>query len=116
MLIVDDNRDAAEVLAEALRLAGHEVRTAADGASALSIVDRFRPTATLLDIGLPDINGYELARRIRALPACRSMPLFAPTGYGQAEHRAHALEAGFDRHLTKPVELGALLSLLRGGG
>ena len=111
VLIVDDNIDAAETLCAALQQFGHDVRIANDGPSALVLADEFRPDVAVLDIGLPVMDGYELARRLRArgLDACL---LVAVTGYGQHEDRERSHEAGFDVHLVKPVDLVHLASVL----
>jgi len=109
LLVVDDNADAAESLALALRLEGHEVETAGDGDAALRLLDRFAPAAAILDIGLPTMNGYELAGAMRADPRTRAIVLIALTGYGRAPDRRRALDAGFDEHLVKPVEFDKLL-------
>ncbi|MEO8605045.1 MAG: PAS domain-containing protein [bacterium] len=108
ILIVDDNEDAANSLAMLLELDGHEVKAVYTAGSALACATSFEPDAVLLDIGLPDMDGYEVARRIRALPRAGVIRLIALTGYGQADDRERALEAGFDDHLVKPVELSAL--------
>jgi CheY-like chemotaxis protein len=108
VLVVDDNEDAAALLAEALERWGHRVQVAFDGPSALRAVERFTPDLALLDIGLPAMDGYELARRLRALPALAHVRLLAVTGYGQERDRRAAADAGFDGHLAKPVELGVL--------
>ena len=110
--MVDDNDDAAQSLAIALRLEGHEVETAADGDAALGLLDRFTPAAAILDIGLPKMNGYELAGALRADPRTRGVVLVALTGYGRGPDRQRALDAGFDEHLTKPVDLDHLLARL----
>ena len=112
MLIVDDNDDAAQSLAVVLRLEGHEVRTAADGEAALALLDQFVPEAALLDIGLPTMDGYELAAAMRADPRTRRTVLVALTGYGRGPDRRRALNAGFDEHLVKPVEFEVLLARL----
>jgi len=112
LLVVDDNDDAAQSLALALRLEGHEVETAADGDAALRLLDRFQPAAAILDIGLPTMNGYELARALRDDPRTRAIVLIALTGYGRDPDRRRALDAGFDEHLVKPVEFGKLLKRL----
>jgi len=112
LLVVDDNDDAAQSLALALRLEGHEVETATDGDAALRLLDRFRPAAAILDIGLPTMNGYELARALRDDPRTRAIVLIALTGYGRDPDRRRALDAGFDEHLVKPVEFGKLLKRL----
>ncbi|HEY0705747.1 MAG TPA: response regulator, partial [Polyangia bacterium] len=105
VLIVDDNQDAAELLAEALTDWGHVVRIAFDGAAALRALEQEKPDLALLDIGLPVMDGYELARRSRSDSSLRSIRLLAVTGYGQAKDRAEAEKAGFDAHLVKPVDL-----------
>jgi len=112
ILVVDDNTDAVESLAFLLELEGHDVRTALDGPAALDLASEFRPQAVLLDIGLPGMDGYEVARRLRERPETREALIIAITGYGQQEDRALTKAAGFDHHLVKPVdpeELGALL-------
>lgn len=108
ILIVDDNADAAESLAMLLGMAAHEVVVAFGGVQALEVLGSFRPEAALIDIGLPEIDGYELARRVRADEGLSGIKLIAVTGYGQAEDRQRALAAGFDHHLVKPVDVGAL--------
>jgi PAS domain S-box-containing protein len=113
ILVVDDSRDAADTCATVLELSGHEVQTAYDGRRALELAGTFRPHALVLDIGLPDVNGYELARSIRAAPWGGGMVLIAVTGWGQGEDRRRALEAGFDHHLTKPIAAETLESLLQ---
>jgi two-component system CheB/CheR fusion protein len=113
ILVVDDNDDNARSLAMLLRLLGHDVRVAGDGASALAEVGRHRPRLVLLDIGLPGMSGYEVAARLRERPEMAGAVLVAMTGYGQPEDRRRSEEAGFDGHLVKPVDpdaLGALLS------
>jgi PAS domain S-box-containing protein len=102
VLLVEDNDDARQMLQAALALGGHEVRAAPDGESALALAAESSPDVALIDLGLPDISGYEVARRLRAAGGER-MTLIALTGYGQAADRRRALEAGFDAHLTKPV-------------
>jgi CheY-like chemotaxis protein len=112
ILVVDDNHDAAESLAQLLALLGHEMRTAYDGLEAVEVAAAFQPEVVLLDIGLPKLNGYEAARRIRVLPGGERILLVALTGWGQAEDRRKSSEAGFDSHLVKPVELRVLTKLL----
>jgi signal transduction histidine kinase/CheY-like chemotaxis protein len=112
VLVVDDNEDAAELLAEALRERGHEVAVAFDGPSALGLLARFSPRVALLDLGLPVMDGYELARRLRALPAGPAMGLVAVTGYGQEPDRRASAQAGFDHHLVKPVDLDAVCDVV----
>ena len=117
ILVVEDNDDAREMLREALALSGHEVSVARDGKSALALAARDVPEVALVDIGLPDMDGYELARRLRS-SAGGSILLVALTGYGQSEDRRRALDAGFDLHLTKPVEsdrLEAAIATLAAG-
>lgn len=112
ILVVDDNTDAVESLALLLELEGHDVRTALDGPAALDLASEFRPQAVLLDIGLPGMDGYDVARRLRERPETREALIIAITGYGQQEDHAPAKAAGFDHHLVQPVdpeELGALL-------
>jgi PAS domain S-box-containing protein len=110
--IVDDNLDAAESLAVILSLHGHRVRTLRDGESTLTAIREERPDAVVLDIGLPQMDGYEVARRIRAGPGGEAILLIALTGYGQSEDKQRARDAGFDYHLVKPVDPGKLEELL----
>jgi PAS domain S-box-containing protein len=112
VLVVDDNRDAADSLGMLLRFLGAEVQVAHDGREALAAFESYRPRLVLLDIGMPEMDGYEVARAIRRRDAGRSVPLVALTGWGQDEDRRRAREAGFDHHLIKPPELEALRSLL----
>jgi two-component system CheB/CheR fusion protein len=111
-LVVDDNVDSAESLAELLSLNGHEVRTSHDGADALRAAQAQRPDVILLDIGLPQLDGYEVARRLRRLPDFQAVTLIAMTGYGQEEDRSRARDAGFDHHLVKPVGFEDIAGLL----
>jgi signal transduction histidine kinase len=103
ILVIEDNDDAREMLHATLALNGHAVSEARDGASGVALAARDPPDIVLVDIGLPDIDGYEVARRLRALPARRRMALVALTGYGQPDDQRRAYDAGFDAHLTKPV-------------
>jgi signal transduction histidine kinase/DNA-binding response OmpR family regulator len=112
VLVVDDNRDVAESTAVLLRLAGCEVHLAHDGEEALRLVPRVRPDAVLLDIGLPRMNGYEVAERIRSDPENRDILIVAVSGYGQQEHRLRSKQAGFDQHVVKPIDPTALSGLL----
>ncbi|HVF59787.1 MAG TPA: ATP-binding protein [Thermoanaerobaculia bacterium] len=112
ILVVDDNRDAAATLALLLELTGHDVRTAHDGVEALAAASEFRPDVVLLDIGLPKLNGYEVARRIRSQPRGQGVVLIAITGWGQEEDKRQSQEAGFDQHIVKPVDPATLLKLL----
>ena len=104
ILVVDDNVDAAELTATLLTMWGHEVRTLHDGLSVLTAVDSFQPEVILLDIGLPGMSGYDVARQLRRRPSCKGIVLAAMTGYGQAKDRSLSQEAGFDCHLTKPID------------
>lgn len=113
VLVVDDSLDTAETMALALELFGCETRMAHTAASALELATEFAPNVALLDIGLPDYNGYELARRLRALPSGLAVTLIAATGWGQDKDRTLALDAGFDHHLTKPIDFEELRLLLR---
>jgi CheY-like chemotaxis protein len=112
VLIVDDNQDAAAMIERALNLWGESVRVAHDGPAALEIVETFTPDLALLDIGLPAMDGYELARRLRAMPGLASTRLVAVTGYGEARDRRAAEQAGFHEHVVKPVTLAALEQVL----
>jgi len=115
ILVVDDNQDAADSLAMMLALDGHEVRQTYAGAPALECLREFRPDIILLDIGLPGMDGYEVARRIREQPDGASVRLIALTGYGQESDKSRTRAAGFDEHLVKPVELRNLHQALAGG-
>ncbi|MCC6847351.1 MAG: response regulator [Deltaproteobacteria bacterium] len=112
VLVVEDNDDAREALCEFLRLAGHRVRWAADGVTGLAAIVDAPPDVALVDVGLPGIDGYELARRARAAGAAAGTTLVALTGYGMPEDQARAMEAGFHVHLVKPVSLDALAEVL----
>jgi CheY-like chemotaxis protein len=114
VLIADDNRDSAETLAMLLRVDGHEVAIAHDGSAALATFGGFAPDVVLLDIGMPGANGYEVAQRIRHSRPGAHIKLIAITGWGQESDKERAFAAGFDHHLTKPVDprqLNALLEL-----
>ena len=112
VLVADDNRDAAESMGTLLRIMGNEVRTVGDGAQAVEEAAAFRPDLILLDIGMPRMNGYEAARRIRQAPWGNEMILVAISGWGQDEDKRRAIDAGFDRHITKPIEFPHLRALL----
>jgi PAS domain S-box-containing protein len=112
VLVVDDNLDAAEMLGALLRHAGHEVRVAGDGPAALDVAAEFRPDVALLDIGLPGMDGYELARALRLDPALPAIVLIALTGWGQEEDKKRARDAGFDGHLTKPADPEQVMRLV----
>ena len=114
ILVVDDNKDSADSLEMLLRLKGNDIRTAYDGLEAVELAATFHPELILLDIGLPKLNGYEVARRIRQQPWGRDMILVALTGWGQDDDRRLSQEAGFDLHIVKPVDLAALEKLLAG--
>jgi CheY-like chemotaxis protein len=112
ILVVDDNRDSARTLARLLEIIGHEARTAHDGGEAVATTEAYRPEVILLDIGLPVMNGYEVARTIRRHPWGTDIVIVALTGWGQMEDRTRSKEAGINHHLVKPVEPQALLDLL----
>jgi len=112
ILVADDNYDAAQSLALMLSMDGHEVRTAGDGLEALREAEEFRPQLIVLDIGMPKLDGYETARRLRERPWAAHTRLFALTGWGQEEDRERARQAGFDEHLVKPVDPETLSQLL----
>jgi len=107
--VVDDNVDAAEMLAEALRYAGHDVREEHDGSSALAAVTEFRPDVILLDLGLPGMDGFEVARRLRADSSLAKARVIAITGYGQDVDRRRTAQLGIERHLVKPVDLDTVI-------
>jgi CheY-like chemotaxis protein len=112
ILVADDNIDAADSLALLLDMAGHDVRVVHDGRAALSVAQSFRPDTVLLDIGMPLMSGYEVARALRQEPWGAKITLIALTGWGQESDRLKAMEAGFDRHLTKPVDPDMLEQLM----
>ena len=114
ILVVDDNHDSALSLAMMLSIMGHETRTAHDGESAVATAESFLPEVVLLDIGLPKLNGYEVAQRIREQDWGTSMFLIAVTGWGQEEDRQRSSEVGLNVHMVKPVEPSALEKLLAG--
>jgi CheY-like chemotaxis protein len=113
ILVADDNNDALESLATLLELGGHEVVTASNGALALECAERHRPEVALLDIGMPMLDGYEVARRIRVQPWGQRVTLVALTGWGQDSDRRRSREAGFDSHLVKPLDMDKLSELLQ---
>jgi PAS domain S-box-containing protein len=112
VLVVDDNRDSAESMAMVLGAMGHETRIAYDGRQALASAESFQPDMILLDIGMPVMNGYEACRRIRELPWGRNVMVVAMTGWGHLQDRERSRNAGFDHHLTKPVDVASLQQLL----
>jgi CheY-like chemotaxis protein len=111
VLVVDDNRDAAEVLVETLGALGYSTRVAFDGHEALAVAQAFSPQLAFVDIGLPGLDGYELAARLRKAAAGSAPVLVAVTGYGQEADQRRSREAGFAVHLTKPVELARLVEI-----
>jgi PAS domain S-box-containing protein len=112
VLVVDDNHDAADSLGTLLDILGCDVRVAYDGEAALAAAEAHRPVVVLLDLGMPGMDGYDVARRMRHQPATRDARLIALTGWGQEEDRRRSLEAGFDHHLVKPAEIDVVLELL----
>jgi CheY-like chemotaxis protein len=114
VLIVDDNEDSTESLARLLKLTGHQVETALDGVAGLRAARSYRPEIIFLDIGLPEISGYEIAKRLREDTNMAKVRLIAMTGYGQEEDRRKALEAGFDGHMIKPADPADVEKLLAG--
>jgi CheY-like chemotaxis protein len=112
VLIVDDYQDNAEMLGELLEQAGYETRVAYSAASALQAAVEFSPHVAILDLGMPDIDGADLARQLRALPGSAAVALIAVTGYGRPADRERTLAAGFAVHLVKPVEGAAILAAL----
>ena len=108
ILVVDDNVDSAESMAVLLRLEGYEARTLHEGERVVAMAREFRPDVILLDIGLPGISGYDVARAVRGDAQVGGVRLVAVSGYGRAEDRERARAAGFDEHLVKPVDFGAL--------
>jgi signal transduction histidine kinase len=113
VLIADDNRDAADSLALLLRMDGHDVTVVHDGRQAIATIDSFRPEIAVLDIGMPELDGYEVARAVRQGPLSTLITLIAVTGWGQASDKARAAAAGFNHHFTKPLEPEALTQVLR---
>ena len=114
ILVVDDNVDSADSLGQLLEILGNEVRTANDGEAGIAVAAQFRPDMVLMDIGMPKLNGYEAARRMRQHPWGRGMVLVALTGWGQEDDRKKSAAAGFDHHLVKPVDIDALTKLMSG--
>lgn len=113
ILIADDNHDAADSLSMLFKLSGHEVFIAHTGAQAVASADEFRPDVGLIDIGMPELDGYEVARRIRHESWGREMMLIAVTGWGEADDKRRAIAAGFDRHMTKPIDPEELERLMQ---
>jgi CheY-like chemotaxis protein len=113
LLIVDDNQDSADSLAMLLRMLGHDARTAYDGPEGLKVLEDFLPDVVVLDIGMPGMNGHEVARQLRAQDRFKNVVLCAMSGWGQEEDRCQSREAGFDHHLVKPLDLSALQPILQ---
>lgn len=112
ILVADDHRDSAATLSMMLQIMGGDVRTAHDGVEAVRAVGEFRPDVALLDIGMPNMNGHDAARKIRKQPWGKGIALIALTGWGEAVDRRRSYEAGFDQHLVKPVPQSTLAELL----
>jgi CheY-like chemotaxis protein len=114
VLIADDDRDAVEMMQNLLVQYGHELRVAFDGPSALRACEEFEPDVVFLDIGLPGMDGYEVAQRLRQLPACRSIQIVAVSGYARDEDRNRALASGCTTHLAKPFDVETLSKIVEG--
>ena len=112
VLVVDDNQDSAETITLMVEMWGHEARTVHDGPAAVEACLQFRPDVVLLDIGLPGMNGFDVARRLRGQGDLDGLLLVAMTGYGQEEDRQLSREAGFNHHMVKPIEPAELRALL----
>jgi two-component system OmpR family response regulator len=112
VLVVDDNVDAAQTLAMLVQLAGHDVRIAYDGPPALTLAQAFQPQVVLLDLNLPAMDGYEVARKLRERPETHEAVLAAVSGWGQPEDKLRSKDAGFDRHFVKPVDPNIITKLL----
>ena len=113
VLVVDDNRDGADTLAMILRIYGYAIRVAYDGMSALVVADEFQPDVLVLDIGLPGLDGFSLAERLRAMPAFTRTTMIALTAYRGEEYRHRSKQAGFDHYLIKPAEIKQLRTLFQ---
>ena len=114
ILMVDDNTDTAWSIGQLLEFSGHQLKIASNGTEALRVADEWRPEVAVLDIDMPDISGHEIARRIRTQPWGGAMLLIAATGWAQSDDARAALEAGFDAHLAKPLDMTALDALIQG--
>ena len=112
VLVIDDNRDSADSATDVLRLLGNQVETAYDGEGAIAMAQRLRPDVILLDLAMPGMDGYEVRKRLRASRQGQEAFLVAMTGFGNEDDKRRTRAAGFDAHLTKPVELDALMALL----
>jgi CheY-like chemotaxis protein len=115
ILLVDDDPDSSEPLSLLLQSKGHETRVATDGAQAISVADEFKPNCVLLDLGLPKMDGYEVARRLRDRPYGSDVVIVALTGWAGREIRTKAAAAGFDYHIVKPVNWDEVEKIVRGG-
>lgn len=116
ILVVDDSKDGADSLRMVLQILGADPRVAYDGRSALETIRSFRPAVVLLDIGMPDMDGHEVARRVRADPELAAVRLIALTGWGTEEDRRRSAESGFDEHWVKPVDPDKLVAIAGGVG
>lgn len=114
ILVVDDNEALAQTIMWSLEILGHSVCMAHNGKDAVALAQSFRPDVIFLDIGMPEMNGYEICQAMRKLPALRHTVIVAQTGWGQKEHRERTSNAGFDHHLVKPVDMKALENILLG--
>jgi CheY-like chemotaxis protein len=112
ILVADDNRDAAESLAALLRMVGHEVRIAYDGVEAVGVASKYRPDAVVLDIGMPKMNGYDVATKLRAEATGKDMTIIVVSGWEQEADKQRSRESGIDHHLVKPLEPSSLLRVL----
>ena len=112
--MVDNNVNAADSLGYLVEVSGHEVRIASDGEAGVAVARQFQPDMVLMDVGMPKLNGYEAASRIRQQPWGRAMMLVALTGWGQADDRRKSANAGFNHHLVKPIDMDDLIKLVSG--
>ncbi len=112
VLVVDDNESSAMTLTWAMEMFGYDVKTCFDGLSAVAVAEDFHPEIVLLDLGMPVMDGFEVCRRLRSNPALCGTRVVAQTGWGDAEMRRRTQEAGFDHHLTKPVDLSVLMHMI----
>ena len=114
ILVVDDSVNAADSLGYLVEVSGHEVRIASDGEAGVAVARQFQPDMVMMDIGMPKLNGYEAASRIRQQPWARAMVLVALIGWGQADHRRKSANAGFNHHLVKQIDMDELIKLVSG--
>jgi CheY-like chemotaxis protein len=112
VLVVEDNADVAESFVALIEAIGHEARRVEDGIAALALVEDYTPDVAFLDLGLPGLDGYELARRLREQPSLQGLVIVAISGYGREQDKQRAFESGFDHHLTKPVDFTVIEKLL----